>query len=89
MKEVIDESCRNMGKGALNMSGRLEGGFLRKWRRERGLTQERLARVLGVSRVCVAYWETGKREIPAIMPWALLGLEKYLTTNEAAAELVS
>lgn len=70
------------------MSVRLKGEFLRKWRRERGLTQERLAKALGVSRVCVAYWETGKREIPALMPWALLGLEKYLKTNEAACGLV-
>ncbi len=67
------------------MSTRLANGHLREWRRERGLTQEQLARVLGVSRVCVAYWETGKREIPAIMPWALLGLDKYLSRSEAAA----
>jgi transcriptional regulator with XRE-family HTH domain len=66
------------------MSVRLEGAFLRKWRQERGLTQKRLAKVLGVSRVCVAYWETGRREIPALMPWALRGLENWLANGGAA-----
>ena len=36
--------------------------ILRKIRRDQGLTQAEIAKMLGVSRSCVANWETGVRE---------------------------
>ena len=48
---------------------------LQQWRKERGLTQEGLARCLGVIRLTVARWETGVRAIPSFLPLALEALE--------------
>lgn len=39
---------------------RLVGGRIRDARRARGMTQEDLARAVGVSRSAVAQWETGR-----------------------------
>jgi transcriptional regulator with XRE-family HTH domain len=36
------------------------GNLVRTQRKERGLTQEQLGRLLGVSQVAVSEWETGK-----------------------------
>lgn len=35
---------------------------IRKLREEKGLTQEELAKILGISRATLASWETGRRE---------------------------
>jgi len=51
---------------------------LRTWRRRQGLTQLQLAEMLGVSNMAVAYWEWGKRSIPALLPLALETLENRL-----------
>jgi transcriptional regulator with XRE-family HTH domain len=51
---------------------------LRVWRRRQGLTQRQLAEMLGVSNMAVAYWEWGKRSIPALLPLALEALENRL-----------
>ena len=37
---------------------------LKTWRKEKNLTQKKLAERLEVDRVTVARWETGKRKIP-------------------------
>ena len=54
----------NMGKEAL-----------KTWRRHQGLAQRQLAEMLGVSTMAVAYWEWGKRSIPALLPLAMEALE--------------
>ena len=41
----------------------------------RGLTQEDLARRLGVIRLTVARWETGSRSVPSFLSLALEALE--------------
>lgn len=41
------------------------GEFLAKSRKARGLTQSDIALALGVSKVTIHYWETGKRTIDA------------------------
>jgi transcriptional regulator with XRE-family HTH domain len=40
-----------------------------------GLSQEKLARLLGSHRVSIAQWETGRRGIPTFLPLALEALE--------------
>ncbi|MGQ9688334.1 MAG: hypothetical protein ACUVXF_06050, partial [Desulfobaccales bacterium] len=39
------------------------------------LTQRQLAALLGVTPMCVAYWEWGKRRIPPFLSLALEALE--------------
>lgn len=52
----------------------MTGHELKEWRRKRGLTQEGLARLLGVIRLTVARWETETRAIPSFLPLALEAL---------------
>jgi transcriptional regulator with XRE-family HTH domain len=56
----------------------MTGQKLKEWRRKRGLTQEDLARRLGVIRLTVARWETGTRAIPSFLPLALEALENRM-----------
>jgi transcriptional regulator with XRE-family HTH domain len=49
---------------------------LRGWRNTRGLTQTQLAARLGVTLRGYARWERGERDIPALLPLALKGLEQ-------------
>ncbi len=44
---------------------------LEKWRKDHGLTQEALGKKLGVTRVCISRWESGKRKVPAFLQLAL------------------
>jgi len=48
---------------------------LKKWRLSKGLSQAKLARLLGVKVLAVSRWERGERSIPALLPLALKGLE--------------
>ncbi len=48
---------------------------LKTWRKKLGLSQEKLARLLGSHRVSIAQWETGRRGIPSFLPLALEALE--------------
>jgi DNA-binding XRE family transcriptional regulator len=48
---------------------------LRQRRKALGMTQEQLARVLGVSRQSVFMWESGRTAIPALLELALRYLE--------------
>jgi DNA-binding XRE family transcriptional regulator len=48
---------------------------LRRRRKALGMTQEQLARVLGVSRQSVFMWESGRTAIPALLELALRCLE--------------
>jgi len=56
---------------------------LKTWRRQQGLTQRQLADLLGVSTMAVAYWEWGKRSIPALLPLALEALENRMKKEVA------
>jgi DNA-binding XRE family transcriptional regulator len=56
----------------------MTGQELREWRKDWKLTQEELARVLGVYRVSVNRWEKGVRSIPSFLPLALEALENRL-----------
>jgi transcriptional regulator with XRE-family HTH domain len=56
----------------------MERGALKAWRQEQGLTQKGLALALGVTPMAVAYWEWGKRRIPALLPLALEALENRI-----------
>jgi transcriptional regulator with XRE-family HTH domain len=51
---------------------------LRDWRGKKGLTRKGLAGLLGVTPMALAYWEWGKRGIPALLPLALEALEHRL-----------
>jgi transcriptional regulator with XRE-family HTH domain len=56
----------------------MTGLELKEWRRKRGLTQDDLARRLGVIRLTVARWETGTRAIPSFLSLALEALENRM-----------
>jgi transcriptional regulator with XRE-family HTH domain len=60
----------------------MERRALKAWRQEQGLTQKGLALALGVTPMAVAYWEWGKRRIPALLPLALEALENRLRKEE-------
>ncbi len=49
---------------------------LKKWRLNHSYTQVKLAKVLGVTNVCISRWEIGMREIPSFLHLALECLEK-------------
>jgi len=51
---------------------------LKAWRLRQRLTQRELAQLLGVTPICVAFWEWGKRRIPPFLPLALEALEHRL-----------
>ncbi len=53
----------------------MTGMELKEWRQMMGLTQDDLARRLGVIRLTVARWETGTRSIPSFLSLALEALE--------------
>lgn len=41
------------------------------WRKARGLTQEQLADLLGITKSGICKWEVGDRKIPPFLPIAL------------------
>ncbi|MDD2901560.1 MAG: helix-turn-helix transcriptional regulator [Syntrophales bacterium] len=53
----------------------MTGKELQEWRRKWGLSQDDLARRLGVFRESVSRWETEARAIPSFLPLALEALE--------------
>lgn len=59
--------------------------YLKNLREENGLTQEEVAKIMGVKREVVSYYETGKREIPVTNLQKLLnfiGIELEEFKNE-------
>jgi len=48
---------------------------LETWRDGHGLTQEQLAKHLGVTKACISRWEAGLRHIPSFLHLALKWLE--------------
>ena len=49
---------------------------LKAFRRKHGLSQEDLARLLGIEQSAVSHWETGRRKIPPYLFELLVCLEK-------------
>ena len=54
------------------------------FRKKHGLSQTKLAQELGVSRVTVWRWETGRSSIPVIMPIALRGLRHIFESRKSS-----
>jgi transcriptional regulator with XRE-family HTH domain len=51
---------------------------LKQWRKEKGMSQAKLAELLGVRVMTVSRWELGTRSIPTLLSLALIGLETKL-----------
>jgi DNA-binding transcriptional regulator YiaG len=45
----------------------MEPKDLTEWRKAKGLMQEQLANLLGVTKACISRWESGDRKIPAFL----------------------
>jgi DNA-binding transcriptional regulator YiaG len=54
----------------------------KNWRKARGLSQGKLAKVLGVRSMTVARWEWGTIRIPALLPLALEALENRMRKEQ-------
>jgi DNA-binding XRE family transcriptional regulator len=52
---------------------------IKSWRQSWGLTQDKMARLLGVHRVTIAKWEAGDRGIPPFMHLALKQIEQEIS----------
>ena len=48
---------------------------LKEWRKQNAYSQTDLAKLLGVTNVCVSRWEIGMRNIPSFLHLALKWLE--------------
>ena len=55
---------------------------LKAWRQKRQLTQEAVAKLLGVHRVTIAKWEAETRGIPPFLPLALEQLRNRLNSGQ-------
>lgn len=49
---------------------------LKAWREQNHYTQVELAKVLGVTNICISRWETGERQIPSFLALTLSCLER-------------
>ena len=52
--------------------------MIKKFREKHKLSQEKLARLLGVSYLSVYNWETGRRPVPSMLHLALETIDKKL-----------
>ena len=59
----------------------MTGEVLRRWRLKMHLTQEELARRLGVTVGAVSRWERGDRPIPSLLTRAMRDLEEELAAD--------
>lgn len=64
--------------------GNVMDRMIAMFRTRRRLTQDALAEMLGVHRVTVAKWESGKHDIPKWVRLALIGAEAVLSSDEPA-----
>jgi len=51
---------------------------LKHWRKGQGLTRKKLAGMLGVTPMALAFWEWGDRSIPPLLPLALEALDNRI-----------
>jgi DNA-binding transcriptional regulator YiaG len=56
----------------------MTGEELKGWRKKWGISQVKLARMLGTYNVTVCRWESGARGIPFLLPLALEALENKM-----------
>jgi transcriptional regulator with XRE-family HTH domain len=56
---------------------------LREWRAGHKFTRQKLADLLGITPMALAYWEWGTRRIPALLPLALEALEHRLNKGDS------
>lgn len=54
---------------------------LRKWRDEKNLSQDELARMLGVNAMTVSRWERGSH-LPRVQHWPAIKEKTGLTAND-------
>ncbi len=74
--EEIDMAATTLWRLAQEQSGAtMTAEAFRKWRERQGYTLDEAARVLGISRRMVAYYEQGDRPIPRLVALATRGLE--------------
>ena len=72
----LDMSNDTLWRLAQEQSGAtMSADAFRHWRESRGLTLDRAAKALGLSRRMIAYYEKGERPIPRIVALATRGLE--------------
>ena len=72
----LDMSNDTLWRLAQEQSGAtMSADAFRQWRQSRGLTLDRAAKALGLSRRMIAYYEKGERPIPRIVALATRGLE--------------
>jgi transcriptional regulator with XRE-family HTH domain len=45
----------------------MKGNELTAWRKAKGLTQEELGNLLGVTKPCISQWESNTRKIPPFL----------------------
>jgi transcriptional regulator with XRE-family HTH domain len=55
---------------------------LKDWRKGQGMSRRKLAGMLGVTPMALAYWEWGSRNIPPLLPLALEALENRLSKEK-------
>jgi transcriptional regulator with XRE-family HTH domain len=60
----------------------MDGDAMLEWRRARGISQDRLAELLGVNRVTIFRWEKNKRAIPVYLERALRDLDRELAEQK-------
>ena len=72
----IDMSADTLWRLAQEQSGAtMSAAEFREWRRRKALTLDEAARVLGISRRMLAYYEQGARPIPRVVALATRGLD--------------
>lgn len=74
--EAIDMSADTLWRLAQEQSGTtMSAAAFREWRERHAYTLDSAARVLGISRRMVAYYEQGDRPIPRVVALATRGLD--------------
>ena len=74
--DAIDMSADTLWRLAQEQSGAtMSAEAFREWRARKAYTLDEAARVLGISRRMVAYYEQGDRPIPRIVALATRGLD--------------
>jgi len=72
----LDMSNDTLWRLAQEQSGAtMSADAFRQWRQSRGLTLDRAAKALGLSRRMIAYYEKGERPIPRVVALATRALE--------------
>jgi transcriptional regulator with XRE-family HTH domain len=61
MKKIASSNSATSSKSTSSRSDSPVGKMLRRWREDKGLTQEQAADILGIGRGALAQWESGRR----------------------------